>query len=63
MMGASLAHSSVMSNLGNVSFGRRVPQEIPIDPEITAELRAADEEARQEFAERSVEVLERLRSL
>ncbi|NDL58222.1 hypothetical protein [Phytoactinopolyspora mesophila] len=46
-----------------MSFGRRIPQEVPIDPEITAELRAADEEARQEFAQRSFEVLERLRSL
>ncbi|WP_166347112.1 hypothetical protein [Phytoactinopolyspora limicola] len=46
-----------------MSFGRRVREEMPVDPEITAELRAADEAARQECAERGVELLERLRRL
>jgi hypothetical protein len=46
-----------------VSFERRKPQEMPIDPEITADLLAADQEARLEVAERGAELLDHLRRL
>jgi hypothetical protein len=46
-----------------VTVERRKPDETPADPEVTAELRAADEEARQEAAERKSELLDRLRDL
>ncbi|HEY9410821.1 MAG TPA: hypothetical protein VIP77_14670 [Jiangellaceae bacterium] len=42
---------------------RRKPAEVPEDPDLTPELRAADDEAKQEFAERGAELLERLRRL
>ena len=42
---------------------RRQPFELPPDPDITEELKAADDEARQEFVERAPELLERLRKL
>ncbi|NED95643.1 hypothetical protein G1H11_09995 [Phytoactinopolyspora alkaliphila] len=46
-----------------MSFERRRPREVPVDPEITAELLAADEEARLEIAERGAELLDHLRRL
>jgi hypothetical protein len=46
-----------------VTVERRKPDEMPADPEVTAELRAADEEALQEAAERRAELLDRLREL
>jgi hypothetical protein len=46
-----------------VTVERRKPDEMPADPEVTAELRAADEEALQEAAERRSELLDRLREL
>ncbi|HEU0040996.1 MAG TPA: hypothetical protein VFQ15_01480 [Jiangellaceae bacterium] len=42
---------------------RRIPKEAPVDAETTAELRAADILARLEAAERSQELLERLRKI
>ncbi|WP_158542718.1 hypothetical protein [Phytoactinopolyspora halophila] len=42
---------------------RRNPEAMPVDPTITADLQAADQEARREFAERGAELLERLRRL
>jgi hypothetical protein len=42
---------------------RRQAFELPPDPDITEDLKAADDEARQEFAERAPELLERLRKL
>ena len=46
-----------------VTVERRKPLEVPVDPDITDELRAADSEAREEVAERGAELLERLRKL
>jgi hypothetical protein len=46
-----------------VTVERRKRDEMPADPEVTADLRAADEEALQEAAERSSELLDRLRKL
>jgi hypothetical protein len=46
-----------------VTVERRKPDEVPADPEITPELKIADTEARQEFAERGAELLERLRQI
>jgi hypothetical protein len=46
-----------------VTAERRKRDEMPDDPEVTAELRAADEEARQQAAERRSELLDRLREL
>jgi len=46
-----------------VTVERRKRDEMPADPEVTAELRAADEEARKEAAERRSELLDRLREL
>jgi hypothetical protein len=42
---------------------RRKPGEVPPDPDITSDLQEADDEARQEVAERGSELLERLRKL
>ena len=50
-------------NVPAVTVERRKPAEMPADPEVTEELRAADEEARQEAAERRSELLDRLREL
>lgn len=50
-------------NLAAVTVERRKPKEVPADPDITPELQEADEGARQEFAERGAELLERLRKL
>lgn len=50
-------------NVAHVTVERRKPLEVPVDPDITAELKAADIEARVEAAERSAELLERLRKL
>lgn len=50
-------------NVADVTVERRKPLEVPVDPDITAELKAADIEARVEAAERSAELLERLRKL
>lgn len=47
----------------SVTVERRKPLEVPVDPDITEELRAADSEAREEAAGRSAELLERLRKL
>lgn len=52
-----------MGRIRQVTFERRIPREMPLDPEITEELRAADDEARGEAAERGAELLERLRKL
>lgn len=46
-----------------VTVERRIPKEAPVDAETTAELRAADILARLEAAERSQELLERLRKI
>lgn len=47
----------------NVTVERRKPLEAPADPDITEDLRVADAEAREEAAERSAELLDRLRKL
>jgi hypothetical protein len=46
-----------------VTLERRKPHETPADPEITAEVRDADEEARQEALRRRAELLERMRNV
>ncbi|PSK98261.1 hypothetical protein CLV30_12047 [Haloactinopolyspora alba] len=58
-----LARRTVDGNVPPVTVERRKPREVPVDPDITDELRAADAEARDEVAERSSELLERLRQL
>lgn len=49
--------------LAPVTVERRKPAETPTDPEASAEVQAADDEARQEAAQRAPELLERLRKL
>lgn len=56
-------HFRGAGNVAHVTVERRKPLEVPVDPDITAELKAADIEARVEAAERSAELLERLRRL
>jgi hypothetical protein len=56
-------HFREAGNVAHVTVERRKPLEVPVDPDITAELKAADIEARVEAAERSAELLERLRRL
>ncbi|MGH8776534.1 MAG: hypothetical protein ACRDWI_15695 [Jiangellaceae bacterium] len=46
-----------------MTLERRRPDETPADPEVTDDIRAADEEARHDAAERRAELLERLRKL
>ncbi len=54
---------AVPGNVQHVTVERRKPLEVPVDPDITEELRAADSEARAEAASRGAELLERLRKL
>lgn len=49
--------------LAAVTVERRKPAEPPTDSTASAEVQAADDEARKEAAERSSELLERLRKL
>jgi hypothetical protein len=46
-----------------VTLERRKPHETPADPEITAEARAADDEALQEAMRRKADLLDRLRDV
>jgi hypothetical protein len=62
-MDLSLASILQAGNVTDVTVERRKPLEIPVDPDITDELRGADDEARAEAALRGAELLERLRQL
>ncbi|WP_165368093.1 hypothetical protein [Phytoactinopolyspora endophytica] len=61
-MTSRFAGESGMSNSRPVTLERRKPGQTLI-PKITPELLAADERARRELAERTGEVLDRLRQL
>lgn len=52
-----------MISLVRVDIERRNPDTMPVDPTITEDLLEADEKARREFAERGIELLERLRQI